>query len=97
VRWTSSILKSSSEWPIDFREPRDHNNIVNVYQAGVYCFGAGERKRILVTEKGWVWVNDKAGNLFVCKVEDLKDPKDVSEEELKNCTDDATMGANIGD
>jgi hypothetical protein len=48
-------------------------------------------------EKGWVWVNDKAGNLFVCKVDDLKDPKDVSDEELKDCMDDATMGVNIGD
>ena len=50
-----------------------------------------------MAEKGWVWVNDKAGNLFVCQVADLKNPKDVSEEELKDCTDDATMGVNIGD
>jgi hypothetical protein len=52
---------------------------------------------MVMPEKGWVWVNDKAGNLFVCKVDDLKDPKDVSEEELKDCMDDATMGVNIGD
>jgi hypothetical protein len=50
-----------------------------------------------MTEKGMAWVKDNAGNLFVCRVEDLKDPKDVSEEELKDCMDDATMGVNIGD
>jgi hypothetical protein len=26
-----------------------------------------------MAEKGFVWVKDKAGNEFVCKVEDLKD------------------------
>jgi hypothetical protein len=32
---------------------------------------------------GFVWVKDKAGNEFVCRKEDLKNPKDVSEEDLK--------------
>ena len=32
------------------------------------------------------WLNDRAGNVFVCRLEDLK-----------NCVDDATMGVNIGD
>jgi hypothetical protein len=50
-----------------------------------------------MAEKGFVWVKDKAGNQFVCRVEDLKDPKKVSEEDLKNCLDDAKMGVNIGD
>ncbi|MFO8011447.1 MAG: hypothetical protein R6T78_03180 [Dehalococcoidales bacterium] len=50
-----------------------------------------------MVEKGWVWVKDNAGNMFVCHVNDLKDPKEVSEEDLKNCMDDATMGVNIGD
>ena len=50
-----------------------------------------------MAEKGFVWVKDKAGNEFVCHVDDLKDPKNVSEEDLKNCMDDATMGVNIGD
>jgi hypothetical protein len=50
-----------------------------------------------MTEKGMVWVTDKAGNLFVCRIEDLKNPKEVAEEDLENCVDDATMGVNIGD
>jgi hypothetical protein len=50
-----------------------------------------------MTEKGFVWVKDRAGNEFVCKVEDLEDPKNVSDEDLKNCRDDATLGVNIGD
>jgi len=48
-------------------------------------------------EKGWVWVKDNAGNQFVCHVNDLEDPKNISEEDLKNCIDDAMMGVNIGD
>ena len=38
----------------------------------------------------FVWVKDKAGNEYVCSAEYLKDPKNVSEEELKNCVDDAS-------
>ena len=39
----------------------------------------------------FVWVKDRAGNEYVCSVDYLKDPKNVSEEELKNCVDDATV------
>ena len=39
----------------------------------------------------FVWVRDKAGNEYVCSAEYLKDPKNVSKEELKNCVDDATV------
>ena len=39
----------------------------------------------------FVWVRDKAGNEYVCSAEFLKDPKNVSEEELKNCVDDASV------
>lgn len=46
--------------------------------------------------KGFVWVKDNAGNQFVCPVEALKKPKDISEDELKNCIDDANIGA-VGD
>ena len=60
-------------------------------------FFAKETKEGTVTEKGWVWVKDNAGNQFVCHVNDLNDPKNISEEELENCMDDATMGVNIGD
>ena len=47
----------------------------------------------VITPKGrtqFVWVKDKAGNEFVCELDALKDPKNVSQEELKNCIDDAT-------
>ena len=47
--------------------------------------------------KPFVWVKDKAGNEFICPVESLKDPKKATDEELKECIDDATMGVNIGD
>ena len=50
-----------------------------------------------MTEKGFVWVKDRAGNEFVCRVEDLQDPKRISDDDLKNCRDDATLGVNIGD
>ena len=36
-------------------------------------------------------VKDKAGNEYVCSAEFLKDPKNVSEEDLKNCVDDASV------
>lgn len=39
----------------------------------------------------FVWVKDNAGNEYVCSAEYLKDPKNVSEEELKNCVDDASV------
>ena len=38
----------------------------------------------------FVWVKDKAGNEFVCPLDALKDRKNATEEELKNCIDDAT-------
>jgi len=50
-----------------------------------------------MAEKGFVWVKDRAGNEYVCRVEDLKDPKKVSKDELKNCIDDASRSINIGD
>lgn len=39
----------------------------------------------------FVWVKDKAGNEYVCSVDALKDPKNVSDEDLKNCIDDASV------
>jgi len=33
---------------------------------------------------------DKAGNEFICPLAALKDAKNASNEELKNCVDDAT-------
>jgi hypothetical protein len=37
----------------------------------------------------FVWVKDKVGNEFICPLEALKDPKNASKEELKNCVEDA--------
>ena len=37
----------------------------------------------------FVWVKDKAGNEYVCRIDDLKDPKKVDKDDLKNCIDDA--------
>ena len=39
----------------------------------------------------FVWVKDKAGNEFVCPADSLKNPKEVSEDDLKNCIDDASV------
>ena len=39
----------------------------------------------------FVWVKDKAGNEYVCDVGYLKDPKNVSQNELKDCVDDASV------
>jgi hypothetical protein len=39
----------------------------------------------------FVWVKDKAGNEYVCAVDALRDPKNVSDEDLKNCVDDASV------
>jgi hypothetical protein len=50
-----------------------------------------------VHEQRFVWVKDKAGNEYVCRVDDLKDPKKVSKDDLKNCIDDASRAINIGD
>lgn len=37
-----------------------------------------------------VWVKDNAGNRFLCHMDALMDPSSVSEEEKKNCVDDAS-------
>jgi hypothetical protein len=38
-----------------------------------------------------VWVKDKAGNEYLCPIDALRDPKNVTEEELKNCVDAVTQ------
>ena len=48
-------------------------------------------------EKRFVWVTDKAGNEYVCRVMDLEDPKKVSDDDLENCLDDASRALPIGD
>ena len=44
----------------------------------------------------YVKVKDVAGNEFVCPIEALKNLKEVSEEVLDNCVDDATVGRYSG-
>ena len=42
-------------------------------------------------EQRFVWVKDKAGNEYVCRVMDLQDPKNISEDDLKNCRASLTL------
>ncbi|MCU0560663.1 MAG: hypothetical protein MUD16_10800 [Desulfobacterales bacterium] len=42
-------------------------------------------------ESVYVRVRDLAGNEFICPIEALKDPKEISAEELDQCVDDATV------
>lgn len=44
----------------------------------------------------YVRVKDLAGNEFVCPLDSLRNPKDVYDEELENCVDDATVGRYAG-
>ena len=39
----------------------------------------------------YVKVKDMAGNEFVCPIEALKNPKELSDVDLDNCVDDATV------
>jgi len=43
------------------------------------------------SRKQHVWVKDKAGNEYICPIEALKDPKKATDQELKNCVDDASV------
>jgi len=49
------------------------------------------------TSWNYVWVKDRAGNEYVCQIDALKDPKKMSETELKDCVDDASRALPIGD
>jgi len=49
------------------------------------------------TSWNYVWVKDRAGNEYVCRVDSLEDPKKKTEEELKNCMDDASRALPVGD
>jgi hypothetical protein len=44
----------------------------------------------IMSDQPLVWVKDNAGNRFLCPMDALIDPNSVSEEEKKNCVDDAT-------
>ena len=45
----------------------------------------------------YVRVKDGAGNLFLCPIDALKDPKEATKEELENCVDDAVVGRYAGE
>ena len=45
----------------------------------------------------YVRVKDMAGNEFLCPIDALKDPKDVSEEEMELCVEDAVVGRYAGE
>ena len=47
-------------------------------------------------EQVYVKVKDFAGNEYVCPIDALKNMKEVSEEVLDNCVDDATVGRYAG-
>jgi len=39
----------------------------------------------------YVRVRDAAGNEFVCPLDALREPQELSEEEMEDCVDDATV------
>lgn len=45
----------------------------------------------------FVWVKNKARNEHVCVIEDLQNPKNVTDEDLKSCLDDESRALPIGD
>jgi hypothetical protein len=48
------------------------------------------------TETLYVKVKDMAGNDFVCPLDELRDPKRLSDAELENCVEDAVVGRYAG-
>ena len=49
-------------------------------------------------EKGFDWVKDSEGHIWACHINDLPDPKHISEEDLRNyCMDESAMGVCVGD
>jgi hypothetical protein len=47
-------------------------------------------------EELYVRVKDGSGEEYVCPLKALKNPKDLSAEELENCVDSATAGRYAG-
>ena len=45
----------------------------------------------------YVRVKDMAGNSFLCPIDALKDPKDLSEEETELCVDSAVVERYAGE
>ncbi|MGD8703855.1 MAG: hypothetical protein PVH26_15565 [Desulfosarcina sp.] len=47
-------------------------------------------------ETVYVKVKDMAGNDFVCPLDQLRDPKSISEAEMENCVEEAVVGRYAG-
>jgi hypothetical protein len=47
--------------------------------------------------RSFVRVTDRAGNDFVCPIDALRNPDSLTDDELDNCVDDATVGRYAGD
>lgn len=47
-------------------------------------------------ENLYVKVKDMAGNAFVCPLDELRDPKQLSEAELDNCVEEVVVGRYAG-
>jgi hypothetical protein len=45
----------------------------------------------------YVRVKDMAGNEFLCPLDSLKDPKDMSEEDMELCVDNAVVQRYAGE
>jgi hypothetical protein len=45
----------------------------------------------------FVRVKDRSGEEFVCPLKALRNPKDLTPEELEGCVDSATVGRYAGD
>ena len=45
----------------------------------------------------FVRVKDRGGEEYVCPMKALRNPKELSPEELENCVDSATVGRYAGD
>jgi hypothetical protein len=44
--------------------------------------------------KPLVWVRDEGGNTWLCPKESLRDPKHVSEQELRECVEESSNPQN---
>lgn len=59
----------------------------------------GDRKMVPVkdfkgSKRNYKWVKDRKGDEYLCPVDVLKDPKHVSDEELKHCVCDVDASVN---
>ena len=46
------------------------------------------------SKRNYKWVRDKEGNEYLCPIDALKDPDNVSKDELKHCVSDTDASVN---